>query len=159
MFRDYWTQVEAAERSQTGEVQLTEHVQRQVARYLDDSRNYRRRNGAIDGRLWFRAFSEHGGGVPFFLDDIFDGDAQALRAATESGELTLLPTSRIDSAVSRLTGEPTPRRQRVSSPTLSPYVHQALRDAEGSIDLLADRDAPFEEVIAGLVDGDASGGQ
>lgn len=151
LFADYWTQVAIAEEVEAGCREPAPGTAHVLARYLQDSRHYRRR-GRIDGRSWFRAFGIHGGGMPFFLSDVFPSGPSALSEAVESGAITVRPSSGLDTLISDLTGEPAPMRRRVSEVKDRPDVEQALLSAHREVARLAERDDPYDTLLAALLD-------
>jgi hypothetical protein len=154
-FADYWTQVARARAHADGTNELDEHWASITQRYLADSRHYRRDTGPINGRSWFRSFAVHGPGIPFFLSDVFAEGPRSMLEEVESGRLRIIPTSSIDQFVQELTGRAPTQRRRVSSAASDPAVLAALAESAAEIDLLAARDAAFDNVLADLLDDDS----
>lgn len=148
MFADYWTQVGVAEDRMPSDRPLTAHRGRLLTQYRNDAVHYRRSDGSIDGRAWFRAFAEHGGGVPFFLTEVFDGSLDRFRSELDSGVLQLVRTSDVGRFVTELTGDEASEPVRRSRSDLDPAIAPALAEASDLIDDLARRDAAFDTVIA-----------
>jgi len=147
-FTDFWTQVAAVEAHGPG-VAVDAHDRGTFAAHLVLAAQYRDDRGALDGPGWFAGFAADGGGVDFFLDQIF-ADPAEIAAATGSG-LRLVPTSGVDDLVTELTGT-TAERRRVSTVAADPRVVDAIRDAGAVIDATVLRDADYEAVIARLLD-------
>jgi hypothetical protein len=147
-FTDFWTQVAAVEAHGPG-VAVDAHDRGTFAAHLVLAAQYRDDRGALDGPGWFAGFAADGGGVDFFLDQIF-ADPAEIAAATGSG-LRLVPTSGVDDLVAELTGT-TAERRRVSTVAADPRVVDAIRDAGAVIDATVLRDADYEAVIARLLD-------
>lgn len=143
IFRDYWTEVRIAEEYAQGAPAASPHRATVVRSYAADSRHYLRPDGSIDGTSWFRAFSVHGSGSPFFMREVFD-DPQTVRDEIDTGRLTLVPSSQIDAVLTDLTGSPPKHRVRVSAPIHPEAVAAALDDASDLIDELARRDDEYE---------------
>jgi len=148
VFRDYWTQVGIASGKFSEEKELTPHRVRVVANYARDSLYYLGADGSIDGVAWFSAFREHGTGVAFSLDEVFDGDVVRMQRELDTGALRLVPTKNVGIFIEELTGMPAAPRKRVSKVVGDPAVEAALDDAADLIEELARRDAPFDRVIA-----------
>lgn len=153
-FIDYWTQVDTAQKRERGEnVDLTffgrnspEALnQARLDQYLADSVHYLDQQGNIDGIGWFRAFNEYGTGVPFLMQEVFGGDVDALKADLKSKKLTVLPSSKIDKWIRKMTGTTMPRLRKSITPT--PALFIALKNAAPMIDVIAQRDAPFDRVL------------
>lgn len=148
MFTDYWTHVFAADDADAGRGNLTPHLNRTAHAYQRDAVHYRRPDGSIDGRGWFGAFGDHGGGVVFYLDEAFDGSPERFACVVESGELALAPTSNLDSLIQELTGDAPRERRRVSRVGRSPAVAEAIEDCTDLLDELAQRDAVYDAIFA-----------
>jgi hypothetical protein len=159
-FRDYWTQVEnmkvrleMEEKSakQSGkDVTSLLHGRGIRSRYVDDSKHYVDDDGNINGIAWVSAFHEHGPGVPFYLDEVFEGNPRLLRKLIRQGVLRAVPTRKVDELTQELTGKIRPRNRTSLPPT--PQVDKAIEDARDVIDLISRRDAAYDKVLAKYLD-------
>lgn len=146
-FRDYWTQVGLAEAALDGTATMSAHRIRVTNQYLADSAHYRREDGSINGPVWFSAFAQYGPGVPFSLAEVFVSPERLDRALTH-GHLVATPTADLSATMGALTGLPFDQRHRVSRPTATEAVTDALQASQDVIDAIALRDAEFDAVLA-----------
>ncbi len=150
-FRDYWSQVDEAKERKERERgkpinSESRHTKNKQFKYLEDSRHYEDEEGNIDGVAWFTAFREHGSGVPFFIDDVFDGNFKLFKKQTNNERLRLYPTSNVDQLTLEITQKVQPRTRVSNTPTRA--ILQAIEDASEIIDELSLRDAKFDNFIA-----------
>jgi len=148
MFTDYWTQVAIASGRLVDDLPPSGHRARHLDIYSADAVHYQETDGTIDGVSWFTSFQRHGAGLPFFLDEAFGGDVSRLGRELDAGRLQLVTTSRLGSFVEEFTGQPIAPSRRISRVGQDPAIAAALADASHVIDELAERDAPFDRLIA-----------
>ena len=170
MFRDYWTQVQLAKDialaekvhhlapdpedpphiqlgdALSGDWKPSQHILNTQRNYLEDSLHYCDSEGNINGPAWFRAFGEFGGGVPFFMDDVFQGRFRTFRRLVRSKRLRVVSTKNVDALTAELTGEVQPRR-RTSLP-ITPAIDKAISDSRKIIAELAQRDEKYDKFLA-----------
>jgi hypothetical protein len=144
MFKDYWTQVYRFESGLLDDPGIPEWKKEIIYGYVADSRYYRDRNGNIAGRKWFEAFAEYGGGVPFFLDEIFEGDVDRFADCAASGKLKLLPSATIDDFIRDITEFRHLARARVSITNNIMNTDDEIEKSSDLIDALCQRDREFE---------------
>lgn len=154
MFMDYWTQVSRIQ--SPSDIDLKPHVERMLQAYEQDAKHYLDESGYLNGIAWFRAFAEHGGGVPFFLSEVFESPDE-LAAEVASGRLEVIPTREIDNVISNLTGINEIKRQRVSTMNDNEAVLNAIAEAGELIESLAARDTEYETVLVNILGKDRFG--
>ena len=156
IFHDYWTQVDldrnndpaGQEHDSHGELgdDFPQHVKYVRQRYLDDSVHYIDSEGNINGQAWFSSFGKFGGGIPFFMDEVFEGSFRTFRRIVQGKKLRVVATKNLDSLMIELTGAVTPRR-RTSAP-LTSSIEKAIQDSREIIVKLAQRDAKYDKFLA-----------
>ncbi len=154
-FRDYWTQVHKAHAMLAGEEISTNFLGSDspdlfdvpaLMNYLDDSKHYVDADGQIDGVAWFSSFAEHGSGIPFFMDDIFEHDVHGFAERVKSGKLRLIPSHRLDRYIKKNL-QVAPQRHRASAAPSSNIV-AALKASASILTEVALRDADYDRIIA-----------
>lgn len=145
MFTDYWTRVFVADRYRSGEIDLTPHELGVAMNYFNDALHYRD-GRVINGATWFRAFAQHGGGIPFFLSEVF-GAPSELAEVLASGVVRAIPIEQLDQFTAELLNDAPAERRRVSV-TPSSALSAAIKDARGVIDEMVARELPWDRVLA-----------
>jgi hypothetical protein len=150
MFKDYWTQVGIADAFASGDVNLSPHNISAFLKYQSDAAHYRDSAGRINGVAWFKSFAENGGGIPFFLDEVFKSPEQMYDEGT-SGRLTVVPTANMDNWITTYVRNASLERKRVSQPDNPEFVRKAIEDARDIISDLSLRDKAYDTVLTELL--------
>lgn len=147
IFRDYWTQVRDFELGGSEDPELTPGSRRALENYYHDSKHYRDAAGKIDGRGWFKTFGEYGGGIEFYMDEIFGGSLKRFKNEILSGALKPVRTGDINPFIRFLTGKSGIEHRRVSDKGGNGAVSAAIAEAGDLIDNLCERDLPYDDFI------------
>lgn len=152
LFRDYWNthhlaammmdELRVAKGSDPS-FGWTNHDYAKRRKLLVDSERFLLGDGRIDGRLWFNSFNP-GRGYPFWLNEVFDEPKQ-LATAMESGELRVVPISKLDDLIVEFTNQE-PQRFREST-ARRPEVEAAIEESQDIIDRLSSQDDTYDALL------------
>ena len=108
---------------------------------------HRRGGPFIDGRLWLRALERHGvgPGMRFWLDE-FGAEPERLAALRDRSRIALVTPGRLDGITTAVHGRPSVRANVSSDARIGP-VEVALERMQDALIDLAERDAPYAELI------------
>jgi hypothetical protein len=162
LFRDYWNTYHLAAmtsdelRAAKGtdpSFRWTPHDHAKRRKLFTDSQRFLLGDGRIDGRLWFNSFNP-GRGYPFWLHEVFDEPRQ-LANAMESGELRVVPISKLDDLIVEFTNQ-APHRFRESA-ARRPEVEAALEESQDIIDRLSSQDDAYDALLTERFGADFAG--
>lgn len=148
MFSDYWHHVNLASSDKIIRDAFSSHKQKILERYYEKSRQFQNVDGSIEAGLWFDSFANFGTGMPFMLNDVFDGSPTHFRLALANNEIDLIETKQIDNWLADLCGTVTIERSRVSHTHMTTAVRGAINDSKTIIDQIAERDWAYDQAAS-----------